>query len=66
MSDEPKSHGKAPGPRAILTNLEVLQNPHEDKDGPAPEKIEADEDLLAELEDDADVWFAQTGLWVAL
>ncbi|KAM5470470.1 protein phosphatase regulatory subunit Sds22 [Microsporum ferrugineum] len=51
---EPTDHDEIAKPRAILTNPEVLKNPHGDIDGPTPEEIEADEDLLVDLEDDAD------------
>ncbi|KAF3894803.1 Phosphatase 1 regulatory subunit [Trichophyton interdigitale] len=54
MSDQPTDQNKPAKPHAVLTNPEVLGNPHADTGGPPPEEIEADEDLLVDLEDDAD------------
>lgn len=45
MSDQPTDQNKPAKPHAVLTNPEVLGNPHADTGGPPPEEIEADEGI---------------------
>lgn len=45
MSDQQTDPNKPAKPHAVLTNPEVLSNPHADTEGPPPEEIEADEGI---------------------
>ena len=45
MSDQQTDQNKPAKPHAVLTNPEVLSNPHADTGGPPPEEIEADEGI---------------------